>query len=148
MLRASLLATAGSVIEKVLRMSVAEQRPQPYCACVAARCRTCGGSPCCRCPAAQLSASGAISMPIRLFRPAALPRLVNPTPADRNRSPQAAVFGLGFQFSMIGGGCGHGPAGDSRRIGLSAEDARSCRTTACTMHLADTRTIRHDIHRR
>ncbi|CKR17830.1 Uncharacterised protein [Mycobacterium tuberculosis] len=103
MLRASLLATAGSVIEKALRI-LPSSSGRSHCA------RCCSVPNMCRISmlpvsgAAQLSASGAISMlhPV-ISASGAYSRLVNPDSADRNRFHRPRSLALVFSSSMIGG---------------------------------------------
>ena len=98
MLRASLLATAGSVIEKPLRISPFSNGSSHClrCSSVANRCRV---SMLPVSGAAQLIASGAISrlQPVSSAS-GAYSRLVSPDSAGRNRFHRPAAFGLDLQF--------------------------------------------------
>ena len=103
MLRASLLATAGSVMEKPLRISPFSNGSSHclLCSSVANRCRV---SMLPVSGAAQLIASGAISRlhPVSSAN-GAYSRLVSPDSAGRNRFHRPAAFALAFSSSMIGG---------------------------------------------
>ena len=103
MLRASLLATAGSVIENALRISPFSSGSSHClrCSSVANRCRV---SMLPVSGAAQLSASGAISrlQPVSSAS-GAYSRLVSPDSAGRNRFHRPRSLALVLSSSMTGG---------------------------------------------